>query len=82
MVVILNDKIFFIFFPININTNIVLVFNLLISFMSMGTGFQTYISHVHVLDILELCADYFCTVLDVTMLRWTIENISHHYFEY
>ena len=29
---------------------------------------------------LKLYLDDFCTVLGVTMLRWTIESISHHYF--
>ena len=36
--------------------------------------------HVHIVDILKLYQDDFCTGVEVTMLRWTIESISYHNF--
>ena len=60
----------FIFVPIDINTNLVLVIKFANIFLFLrGTGFQTCLTHVHVLDISKLFANYFSTILDVTALR-------------
>ena len=43
---------------------------------------DTCLTPVHILIISKPYPYAFCTALDVAMLRWTIENISHQYFKY
>ena len=47
-----------------------------------GSGFQTFLTHVHILDISKLYLVDLCAVLDVTTLGWITENTSCHYFKY